>query len=130
MEIPAARQDVTIAHADLQEVTRSALLRLASAEGEAARADHLRAVLQAALALSGSLRSYGRCGLVNGQGTPGAGDLAHETAEVFVALHQFAELVRASAAETRGLAEVAAAPRADRARPAPAPSAASWRRAG
>jgi hypothetical protein len=98
--------------------------------GEAARADHLRAVLQAATSLSGSLRSYARCGLVNGQGTPGAGDLAHETQEVFVAFQRFAELVQAEAADARGAAEVALAGRADRARPATPPLAASWRRAG
>jgi class 3 adenylate cyclase len=119
MERSAARSHVTVSFADLEAVTRTAVLRLDAPDDEAARAAYVRSVMQAAFDLSSSLRSYARCGLVNGQGSHGASDLPHETAVMFGALEAFAALVRRSASDALGARE-----------PAAAVAARGWRRAG
>jgi hypothetical protein len=119
MELSAGKKDVTLGLAELDETTRLALIRLAAPEDEAARSAHIGLIMQAASDLSSSLRSYARCGLVNGRGSHGTGDLGLEAAGVFTALQRFAGLVRTPVIGERAVRDASAASASPRA----------WRRA-
>lgn len=101
MELPNSDTHATISLEDLQAVTEMGLARMSIQEAEAKRGALVRRILAAESELAHILASHTRCMLVNGQGTPGVGNLAHETVLLHTALTQYARLVHDVAHDRR-----------------------------
>lgn len=107
MELSNRDHDATISLEDLQAIAEIGLLRMPIKEVESKRAALVRTIVAAESELAHILASHTRCMLVNGQGTPGIGNLAHETERLHAALARYAELVRDVSSDRRRLAEIA-----------------------
>lgn len=93
MELTNSDTHAMISLEDLQAVTEMSLARMPIPERESTRAALVRKIIAAESELAHILASHTRCMLVNGQGTPGVGNLAQETLRLHATLAQYAQLV-------------------------------------
>jgi hypothetical protein len=101
MELSHPDHDATLSLEDLQVIAEIGLLRNPIREAETKRAALVRTIVVAQSELAHALASHTRCMLVNGQGTPGIGNLAQETEQLHAAFARYAELVRSAASDRR-----------------------------
>ena len=101
MELSNRDHDTTISLEDLQAIAEIGVLRMPIKEAESKRAALVRTIVAAESELAHILASHTRCMLVNGQGTPGIGNLAQETERLHGALARYAELVRDVSSDRR-----------------------------